>query len=88
MNSENEEIEELAGSNLYNSLVSVIHSDLKRASADSMFRSECPVCFKGMLMVKRNQATLKLEANDHCILCGQQFVYSDIDELRQKAGEV
>ncbi len=79
--------EDLSGANLYNAPVKVIHSELKRADDNSIFRSECPVCEVGVLLVKRNNTTFKIIAEDHCILCGQQYVYTDIDELRTKAGE-
>ncbi len=79
--------EELSGYNIYNEPVTVKHAELERANDESMFRSICPTCKKGYLMVKRNQKTFKLEADDHCILCGQHFLYADIEELRKKAGE-
>lgn len=77
----------LAGINIHNSPVKVEHAELKRTGG-SMFRSVCPACEKGVVMVRRDTDTLKLEAEDICILCGQQYVYTDIDELRKKAGEV
>lgn len=79
--------EELSGYNIYNEPVTVKHAELERASDESMFRSICPTCKKGYLMVRRHSKTFKLEAHDNCILCGQHFIYSDIEELRNKAGE-
>ncbi len=78
----------LSGANLHNTPVKVIHSELKRADNNSIFRSICPVCEIGILLVKRDNITFKITAEDHCILCGQQYVYTDIDELKKKAGEL
>ena len=75
----------LVGSNLYNEFKKVAHADLERADANSIFWSKCPVCKKGILMVSRDQKTLMLLEKDHCILCGQQFIYTDINELRKKS---
>jgi len=83
-----DKITELTGANLYNNPIVVKHEELKRADDESIFRSICSTCDEGYLLVKRDQKTLKLVAHDHCILCGQQFIYSDIEGLRQKAGEV
>ena len=82
-----ERAEDLSGSNLYNDPVIVKHAELERENDVSIFRSICPVCKKGMLLVRRNQKTLRLEAEDNCILCGQHFYYSDIEELRNQVGE-
>ena len=79
--------EKLAASNVYNNPITVVHADLERANDESIFRSVCPVCEEGLLMVGRDQSTFKLVAEDNCILCGQKVVYSDIDDLRKKAGE-
>ncbi len=78
----------LSGANLCNSPVKIIHSELKRADDNSIFRSICPVCELGTLLVKRDNITLKITAEDHCLLCGQHVVYTDIDELKKKAGEL
>lgn len=78
---------ELVALNIYNSPVTVAHAELERVSDRSIFRSVCPVCIKGTLLVRRDHTTFKLIAGDNCVLCGQQFVYSDIDAMRKKAGE-
>jgi len=59
--------------------VRVRHSELERASSESMFRSWCPVCQKGLLLVGRDQETLELTRVDRCTTCGQLFVYEDAD---------
>jgi hypothetical protein len=78
---------EIAGSNLYKEPITVVHADMEKVTEESIFRSFCPVCKEGLLMVGRDQRTLKLRATDNCILCGQRVVYSDIKELIKKAGE-
>ena len=80
-------IDKLAASNIYNKPVEVAHTELERTSDESMFRSVCPVCEEGTLLVRRDHETFKLIESDNCVLCGQQFVYLDIDDLRKKAGE-
>ena len=67
--------------------IKVKHAELDRANDESVFKSICPVCKEGVLLVSRNRTTYKLVEEDYCILCGQQFIYTDIDELRKKAGE-
>lgn len=68
--------------NLNNPVKTVKHSDLKRFSDDSLYRSKCPVCNEGVLMVGRSQQTFELLEVDHCTSCGQPFRYEDINELR------
>ena len=85
---EKTEAEKLTGTNLYNNAVLVKHAELERADNNSMFRSICPVCKIGTLLVQRDQTTLKLLPQDRCLLCGQMVVYTDIDELKEKAGEL
>ena len=81
-----DKISDLAGINIYNKPVAVKHAELERIDP-SMFRSVCPVCNEGCLLVKRHSQTFKIQADDHCILCGQQYIYEDIDDLRKRAGE-
>ncbi len=57
----------------------VRHSELKRFSGLSPFRSECPVCKSGVLLVGREKGTLNLLRYDNCISCGQRVVYVDRD---------
>jgi len=71
--------EELAGININEPVLIVSHSKLKR-SGDSLYRSECPACLKGVLLMKRNEETLHLEDYDNCILCGQVVFYEDLED--------
>jgi hypothetical protein len=55
----------------------VRHSELKRYSEESAYRSVCPKCEKGILFVKRDHQTLELLAHDTCSHCGQLVIYED-----------
>ncbi len=60
----------------------VTHANLERVSENSPYRSCCPACKLGTLLVGRDQKTFELESEDRCVLCGQLFEYSDIETLR------
>jgi hypothetical protein len=68
--------------NLNKPLLRVRHSELARATSESLFRSECPACEGGLLLVHRDQG--KLVRFDHCISCAQRVEYLD----RDIAGEI
>jgi uncharacterized protein (DUF983 family) len=74
------------GINKNEPVIEVNHKDLERASDNSAYRSDCPKCKEGVLLVYRNPKTLVLQEYDRCVLCGQQFKYLDIDELRKAEG--
>lgn len=57
--------------------IRVSHSNLKRWNDDSPYKSICPVCEKGPLLVCRDQTTFRLINVDRCLGCGQMFVYTD-----------
>lgn len=63
-----------SGSNINKPILVVIHKHLKRFN-DSLFKSYCPLCDKGILFVQRNQETFKLLRLDRCHSCGQAFKY-------------
>ena len=67
------------GDNIGKDPVQVSHAQLKRASEESPFRSWCPVCEKGILLVSRD-GERDLSRVDRCMLCGQLIVYED-DEI-------
>lgn len=54
----------------------VRHAELERVSA-SAFRSRCPVCKEGLLLVYRDSETMKLSRWDVCTRCAQGFEYVD-----------
>ena len=77
---------EIAGSNIKKKPIHVQHKELERYDESSDYRSLCPVCKTGILLVRRDQITCQLIEQDHCLLCGQAFIYDDIDEFK-KIGE-
>ena len=69
--------------NVENKPIKVNHSDLVRFDSESIYRSICPVCDIGILLVGRDD-DFKLSKNDICINCGQQYIYKDIEKLRKE----
>lgn len=66
------------GSNVGAPLVRVNHASLERTDPDlSVFRSNCPKCDHGMLLMRRNRETFAIQRDDRCTLCGQAFRYTD-----------
>lgn len=57
--------------------IRVVHAELERADEDSAYRSVCPVCKTGLLLIHRDKETFKLVRSDICIQCGQGFYYTD-----------
>ncbi len=74
------------GENIGKPAVSVRHADLKRAFSESLYKSICPICPDGVLLVRRNQGTLLPEEVDFCVACGQSVKYEDIEILRDLEG--
>ena len=58
-------------------------ADLKRFG-EGTYKSWCPFCDAGVLLMRRDQETFILEAEDNCIKCGQMVIYDDIEDLRKK----
>ena len=69
--------------NIYKEPVSVWHSQLAR-TGESLFRSKCPCCEYGMLMVTREPVTLNLSRLDRCVSCGQHVLYQDLEIANEK----
>lgn len=57
--------------------IPVDHGSLAKFSDESEFKVYCPVCKDGLLLVARDQNTLRLVREDRCITCGQHFMYLD-----------
>jgi uncharacterized protein (DUF983 family) len=57
--------------------IHVMHSDLRRTSEETAYRSFCPTCGKGVLFVFRDQTTFRLNRLDRCTYCGQSYIYDD-----------
>jgi len=70
----------IASININNEIIQVLHSDLERISEASIFRSHCPKCGLGTLMVNRNDDG-SISEYDRCLLCGQVFQYLDIEKF-------
>jgi predicted RNA-binding Zn-ribbon protein involved in translation (DUF1610 family) len=49
-------------------------------------RRDCPACGEGLLLLSRDWKTGRLQPEDRCTLCGQRFLFLDIDELRAQEG--
>ncbi len=64
------------GENRSAPIINVKHSSLER-SDNSAYRSVCPVCQEGTLLVARDINTGALLPEDRCVLCGQGFIYID-----------
>jgi uncharacterized protein (DUF983 family) len=63
--------------------IEVKHADLESRGTKTQLSRVCPTCKEGTLLMHRNPNTLTLKENDYCILCGQSYVYTDIDEVRK-----
>ncbi len=74
-------MEDLAGINIGKPVIDVSHAELERSDNNSLYRSVCPACDKGVLLMKRNLQTLQLEEYDNCVLCGQSVHYNDLVDL-------
>lgn len=59
---------------------------LERYSEESSFKSVCPTCKDGMLLMGRDFTTGELLHVDCCVQCGQTVIYDDIEEVRKKGG--
>ncbi len=58
-------------------LLYVYYADLAETETPNALRRECPVCAAGRLLLRRDEATLKVLPEDNCILCGQQVRFLD-----------
>jgi len=76
---------DVVGLNIDKPILDVIHAELERFS-DSIYKSVCPACKEGLLLVGRYPETMLLNEYDRCVLCGQRVRYLDIDTLRGKDG--
>jgi hypothetical protein len=67
------------GWNLKKPLIEVLHADLERVSEGSYYKSWCPSCEKGVLLLSRPQPlyVFALDRLGRCTLCGQGFWFTD-----------
>jgi hypothetical protein len=69
--------------NMDKPVIEVNHKDLERFSEDSPFKSKCPVCKEGILLLGLDLENWKFREYDRCVGCGQQVKYKDINELNK-----
>jgi NAD-dependent dihydropyrimidine dehydrogenase PreA subunit len=63
--------------NLQNPSRRVLHASLARLNTESAYKSICPVCPRGILLVVRHRTSFVIVNLDQCITCGQKFIYED-----------
>jgi len=68
--------------NIDKPVLKIPHSELVRDSEYSKFKSKCPKCEDGLLLVARVNGFGKLSEKDNCVGCGQKIIYTDIQNLR------
>lgn len=72
------------GKNSGNPPIVIKHSELEREDGESAYKSKCPACDRGILLVRRSQnPPFELLEHDRCIACAQSVVYSDIEDMRK-----
>lgn len=66
-----------------NAVLEVVHFKLNPADREAnKLASICPACKEGSLGMVRRVTDFVLEPFDVCLLCGQQVVYTDIEDVR------
>lgn len=83
------------GQNRHAPALDIHHAALKRWSDESEFKVMCPACGDGLLLVQRDQETLRIKDADRCIRCAQLVRYLDAtiggepvgDAWRPKSGD-
>lgn len=80
----NQKMDDLMGSNICKPLIKVKHRYLLRSNEESIYRSICPICELGALLIRRESVGGALSKTDTCILCAQQFEYVDLDEIESQ----
>jgi hypothetical protein len=79
-----QKMDALMGINIDKPIIKVRHSFLLRTGTESLYRSQCPVCELGAMLVGRDTVGGNLVSKDRCILCAQEFEYVDIDEVEEQ----
>ena len=59
---------------------------LQQYDEQASFKNVCPSCPDGILLMARNIETGELLEGDCCVVCGQIFVYDDIEQVRKQHG--
>lgn len=66
--------------------IGIYWSRLLPVDSETPFNRECPFCDKGILPVTRDRETLRVQAQDTCLYCGQHVVYLDYHKLQKLDG--
>lgn len=74
------------GQNIGKPPIRIAHAELERFSDESPYKSKCPACPKGVLLIYREDFGGRLLEGDCCIGCGQRVIYTDIERLRKMDG--
>lgn len=75
-----EELAAQAQANFNKPPLHVKHAELA-PTGDSRYRSQCPECKFGALLVQRDQKTMELKQEDHCVICARRFIYDDFQGM-------
>jgi hypothetical protein len=65
------------GWNIHATPIEVMHEGLRRLDDESPYKSCCPVCAKGVLLLSRRLGSRMLQRVERCTQCGQAFWYMD-----------
>lgn len=60
--------------------------DLPVGEWTDAWKRDCPECREGLIVLMRSADSHKLMKVDRCCLCAQQFLFKDIDKMREKDG--
>lgn len=64
--------------NINKTMIRISHAELERWD-DGPYKSKCPACEEGILLIHRDEKSFTLERQDRCISCGQKFYYTDAE---------
>lgn len=70
-------LDALSGLCINEPVLELEYATLERATDESAYRSICPICLHGVLLVRRND-DMRLSNHDNCILCGQRVHYTGL----------
>jgi predicted RNA-binding Zn-ribbon protein involved in translation (DUF1610 family) len=57
--------------------IRISHTKLKRWNEESPYKSLCPTCETGPLLIVRDHTSGRLTNVDRCLGCGQMVIYLD-----------
>jgi uncharacterized protein with PIN domain len=70
-------MDDIVGKNIRSPMKSIVFKELKQFG-DSVFKRICPECKDGIIVMSRDNVTMKLERRCYCFLCGQRYDIVDI----------